>query len=248
MPDGGDPSGCHRDRPDIRDFHAARFSPAGATLVIAGDLTDVDPADLGRRMFAGWSAAPPRRGAAGAARRRPPPRGRGRPARRRTVGDPGRAPGPAAGDRRLRRDDQHGDGARRDVLLPAQPEAARGARLHLRRLRRFRDAPPRRHLRRARRRTRRAHRPGGCRHPRRDRAHARRRGHRGRARQGPPLPLRRLPDPVLLALRRRRGPRATSWCTTCPTTTSTGCASRSSTPPWRRSTTPPAAGCSPTGC
>ena len=60
MPDGGDPvSVASVTDQDIRDFHTARFSPAGATLVIAGDLTDVDPADLGRRMFAGWSAAQP---------------------------------------------------------------------------------------------------------------------------------------------------------------------------------------------
>lgn len=46
----------------VRQFHAARFAPGSATLVIAGDLSGLDPAGLAERLFAGWAAdvpAPP---------------------------------------------------------------------------------------------------------------------------------------------------------------------------------------------
>jgi zinc protease len=43
---------------DVRAFHAARVSPGGATLVVAGDLSDVDVQQLGRIVFEGWSGAP----------------------------------------------------------------------------------------------------------------------------------------------------------------------------------------------
>jgi len=58
-PDGGDPDSVAAvTGDDIRAFHAARCAPAASTLVVAGDLSRVDAAELGRRMFAGWSADP----------------------------------------------------------------------------------------------------------------------------------------------------------------------------------------------
>lgn len=41
---------------DIRGFHAARFGPHVATLVVAGDLTGLDVAALADRLFSGWAA------------------------------------------------------------------------------------------------------------------------------------------------------------------------------------------------
>jgi predicted Zn-dependent peptidase len=41
---------------DVAAFHAARLGPETATLVVVGDLADVDIEDLGRRVFDGWSA------------------------------------------------------------------------------------------------------------------------------------------------------------------------------------------------
>jgi predicted Zn-dependent peptidase len=56
-PDGGDPESVAAvTDDDVRAFHAARFAPGAATLVVAGDLSRVDAADLGRRMFSGWTA------------------------------------------------------------------------------------------------------------------------------------------------------------------------------------------------
>ena len=61
-PDGGDIAsvgGLSSD--DVRAFHAARFAPGAATLVIVGDLTGVDVEALGRTVFAGWAGdTPPR--------------------------------------------------------------------------------------------------------------------------------------------------------------------------------------------
>jgi predicted Zn-dependent peptidase len=61
-PDGGDVASVRGLTPDdVRAFHAARFGPAAATLVVVGDLTGVDVAALGRTVFDGWSGATPAR-------------------------------------------------------------------------------------------------------------------------------------------------------------------------------------------
>jgi zinc protease len=61
-PDGGDVASVRGLAPDdIRAFHAARFAPAAATLVVVGDLTGVDVPALGRSVFDGWSGSPPAR-------------------------------------------------------------------------------------------------------------------------------------------------------------------------------------------
>jgi zinc protease len=41
---------------DVASFHASRLGPATASLVVVGDLSEVDVTDLGRRVFDGWSA------------------------------------------------------------------------------------------------------------------------------------------------------------------------------------------------
>jgi zinc protease len=43
---------------DVATFHAGRLGPATATLVVVGDLAEVDVEDLGRRVFDGWTAEP----------------------------------------------------------------------------------------------------------------------------------------------------------------------------------------------
>ena len=54
--DGGDISTVARLTPDdIRAFHAARFAPDAATLVVVGDLAHTDVDALGRSVFEGWS-------------------------------------------------------------------------------------------------------------------------------------------------------------------------------------------------
>jgi predicted Zn-dependent peptidase len=61
-PDGGDIASVGGLAPDdVRAFHAQRFAPGAATLVVVGDLTGVDVAALGRTVFDGWSGdTPPR--------------------------------------------------------------------------------------------------------------------------------------------------------------------------------------------
>jgi zinc protease len=41
---------------DVAGFHAGRLGPDTATLVVVGDLSEVDVEDLGRRVFDGWAA------------------------------------------------------------------------------------------------------------------------------------------------------------------------------------------------
>ncbi len=43
---------------DVAAFHAGRLGPSTATLIVVGDLTEVDVEDLGRRVFDGWIAEP----------------------------------------------------------------------------------------------------------------------------------------------------------------------------------------------
>ncbi len=45
-------------RDDVVAFHAARFAPSRATLVIAGDLGEVDAAVLASDAFGSWTATP----------------------------------------------------------------------------------------------------------------------------------------------------------------------------------------------
>ncbi len=44
---------------DVRGFHAARFAAGSATLIVAGDLSGLDPAALAARLFDGWAAPTP---------------------------------------------------------------------------------------------------------------------------------------------------------------------------------------------
>jgi zinc protease len=54
--DGGDVATVAGLTPDdIRAFHAARFAPDAATLVVVGDLAQSDVAALGRSVFDGWA-------------------------------------------------------------------------------------------------------------------------------------------------------------------------------------------------
>jgi zinc protease len=56
-PDGGDlVSVAAITDSDVADFHASRLGPATTSLVVVGDLAEVDVEDLGRRIFDGWSA------------------------------------------------------------------------------------------------------------------------------------------------------------------------------------------------
>jgi predicted Zn-dependent peptidase len=56
--DGGDLASIARITPDdIRAFHAQRFAPNGATLVVVGDLAGTDVDSLGRSIFNGWSGS-----------------------------------------------------------------------------------------------------------------------------------------------------------------------------------------------
>ncbi|HVA59634.1 MAG TPA: pitrilysin family protein [Mycobacteriales bacterium] len=58
--DGGEPQTVAAvSRSDVVDFHAARVRPERSTLVVAGDLSGLDPSALAERMFAGWTAAAP---------------------------------------------------------------------------------------------------------------------------------------------------------------------------------------------
>jgi len=45
-------------RDDVAAFHAARFAPSRATLVITGDLGDVDAASMAADAFDSWTAEP----------------------------------------------------------------------------------------------------------------------------------------------------------------------------------------------
>jgi predicted Zn-dependent peptidase len=59
-PDGGDVrsvSGINSD--DVRAFHATRFAPGTATLIVAGDLSGTDIDALGRTVFDGWKGPQP---------------------------------------------------------------------------------------------------------------------------------------------------------------------------------------------
>jgi zinc protease len=61
-PDGGDIASVGGLTPDdVRAFHATRFAPGAATLVVVGDLTDVDIPTLGRTVFDGWAGDTPAR-------------------------------------------------------------------------------------------------------------------------------------------------------------------------------------------
>ena len=54
--DGGDLASVARATPDdIRAFHAQRFAPNAATLVVVGDLAGTDVEALGRSIFDGWT-------------------------------------------------------------------------------------------------------------------------------------------------------------------------------------------------
>ena len=54
--DGGDLASVARTTPDdIRAFHAQRFAPHAATLVVVGDLAGTDVDALGRSIFDGWT-------------------------------------------------------------------------------------------------------------------------------------------------------------------------------------------------
>jgi predicted Zn-dependent peptidase len=58
VPDAGDPESLERiSLDDIRAFRAARLGSDTATLIVVGDLTDVDLDDLGRVVFDGWAPA-----------------------------------------------------------------------------------------------------------------------------------------------------------------------------------------------
>jgi predicted Zn-dependent peptidase len=55
-PDGGDVDTVSAvDASDVRAFHAARFSPAAATLLVVGDLSGTDVGAVGHAMFDGWT-------------------------------------------------------------------------------------------------------------------------------------------------------------------------------------------------
>jgi zinc protease len=57
-PDGGDLTTVPGIAPDVvRRFHAERFTPGNATLLIVGDLTGVDAAAVARTVFGGWTGA-----------------------------------------------------------------------------------------------------------------------------------------------------------------------------------------------
>jgi predicted Zn-dependent peptidase len=45
---------------DIRDYRASRIGPAVATLIVVGDLDEIDVDALGRSVFAGWSSDVPK--------------------------------------------------------------------------------------------------------------------------------------------------------------------------------------------
>ena len=45
-------------RQDVREFHATRYLPAGATVIAAGDLSADEAAGLAERAFGGWVGAP----------------------------------------------------------------------------------------------------------------------------------------------------------------------------------------------
>src|SRR4051794_25037834 len=54
-PDGGDVETVSSlGTATIREFHASRFSPATATLILVGDLSGADVATIGAAMFEGW--------------------------------------------------------------------------------------------------------------------------------------------------------------------------------------------------
>ena len=55
-PDGGDLATVPTISPDhVREFHTARFTPGNATLVVVGDLSDVDVEAIGHAVFDGWT-------------------------------------------------------------------------------------------------------------------------------------------------------------------------------------------------
>nr|MDQ3388693.1 insulinase family protein [Gemmatimonadota bacterium] len=45
-------------RADVSAFHAARYTPAGAAAVVAGDMAPGEAVELAERYFGGWSGAP----------------------------------------------------------------------------------------------------------------------------------------------------------------------------------------------
>ena len=58
-PTGGDAAGVAAITPEqIRAWRAAHYGPAGATLIVAGDLTGIDAAAVAAQAFAGWEPAP----------------------------------------------------------------------------------------------------------------------------------------------------------------------------------------------
>jgi predicted Zn-dependent peptidase len=60
--DGGDVGTVAAIGPaQVRDFHAARFAPGAATLVVVGDLDGTDLDALGRAVFDGWNGTAPAR-------------------------------------------------------------------------------------------------------------------------------------------------------------------------------------------
>lgn len=56
-PTGGTTATVSQVTPEaVRDFHARHYSPAGATLVLAGDFAGADPLALAETAFGGWTA------------------------------------------------------------------------------------------------------------------------------------------------------------------------------------------------
>jgi predicted Zn-dependent peptidase len=59
VPDGGDADAVAALTPDlVRRYHGSRFGAASATLVLVGDLEQVDVGELAALVFDGWNAAP----------------------------------------------------------------------------------------------------------------------------------------------------------------------------------------------
>lgn len=57
-PDGGDPDSLDRiSLADIRDYRRARITRDNATMIVVGDLDDVDLDGLGKLVFDGWTDA-----------------------------------------------------------------------------------------------------------------------------------------------------------------------------------------------
>lgn len=57
--DGGDVTSIEALSPDdVRAFHGARFAPSTATLLVVGDLSDIDVDAVAGTVFDGWSAVP----------------------------------------------------------------------------------------------------------------------------------------------------------------------------------------------